>query len=186
MNGMPITMLNGLGCMQCGGSCSLGAVADYDQITIGGKTYTVNQIIDKTVVAGKDVTLYSNPSGKGSVVGTVKSGQPIGIVYSYIKPSNATSDGRSWLMFETTYNKFFYVPNEAVSGTGLKEQGTKTVVQEIKEEEAERLRKEDPAGYYLKKYALPALLIIGLIVIVGGIAKEGTKAYIEKKSSTKQ
>ena len=184
---MTITMLSGLGCHctpahQVNG---LGATTDYDKITVGGKTYTANQLVDKTVIAAKDTKLYSNSSGTGAVVGVVKAGQPIGVVYSYIKPNQGSSDGRSWLMFESsTYNKFYYVPNEAASSSGLKEQGTKTLDQEVKEEEEKKEKDENPVGFYLKKYGLPALLIIGGIVIVGGIAKEAVKAKLTPHATT--
>lgn len=183
---MPITMLNGLGCSSCGGSCGttlrgLGAVTDYDQITIGGKVYTVNQIIGKTVTAAKETKAYSNNKGAGAVVASIKAGQPIGVVYSYARPEQA--DGRSWLMFESNLGKIYWVPNEAVSGSGLKEQGTKTVAEEIKEEKAQKERQEDPISYYIKKFGLPALLIVGAIVIANGVAKESVKAAITKPST---
>lgn len=171
-------MLNGLGCAQCGGTC-LGAVTDYDQITIGGKVYTVNQIIGKTVTAAKETKAYSNNKGAGTVVATIKAGQPIGIVYSYARPDQA--DGRSWLMFESG-TKVYWVPNEAVSASGLKEQGTKTVVEEIKEEKAKKEREEDPLSYYIKKFGVPALLIAGAIVIANTMAREGVKKVLDKKS----
>lgn len=178
MNTMPINMLNGLGCDTCGGTC-LGAVTDYDQITIGGKVYTVNQIIGKTVTAGKETKVYSHNKGGGTVLATIKSGQPIGIVYSYARPEQA--DGRSWLMFESNTGKIYWVPNEAVAATGLKEQGTKTVVEEIKEEQDKKQREEDPISYYVKKFGIPAILIIGAIIIVNGAAKETVKGVISKK-----
>jgi hypothetical protein len=178
MQTMPITMLDGFGCNQCGGTC-LGAVTDYDQITIGGKVYTVNQIIGKTVTAGRDTKVYSNNKGAGAVLATIKSGQPIGIVYSYARPEQA--DGRSWLMFESNTGKIYWVPNEAVAATGLKEQGTKTVTEEIKEEQEKKAREEDPLGYYLKKYGLPAILIIAAAFIIKGAAQEGVKAVVNKK-----
>lgn len=173
----------GMGCPSR--SCShlaLGAVSNYETITVGGKTYTANQLLDKTVIAGKDTKLYSNASGSGTVVGIVKAGQPIGKVFSYLRPDQA--DGRSWLMFETsTYNKFYFVPNEAASSTGLQEQGTKTVDQEVKEEE-ERLQKEnDPLLYYLKKIAVPAVLILGGIVLASTVGKETVRGLFNKKSS---
>ena len=131
-------MLSGLGCASCGNTCGgarpLGDVVNYDIIKIGGKDYTTNQLLDKTVIAARDTKTYSNAKGINQV-GLVKAGQPIGKVFSYIKASSPASDGRAWLMFETSYNKYIYVPDESVSGTGLKEQGTKTVDQEVKEEE---------------------------------------------------
>lgn len=188
MNTIPVTMLNGLGCA-CNnkpvmGFRGFGAVSDYDTITIGGKTYTVNQLIDKTIIAAKETKLYSNPSGKGTVVGTVKAGQPIGKVYSYIKPNNTTSDGRSWLMFDSsTYNKSYYVPNEAASGAGLKEQGTKTVTEELKDEADKKLKDESPLEYYIKKYAGKIILIGGAIYIGSIIVKESFKAATKKKET---
>jgi hypothetical protein len=177
--------MNGLGCPECGGKCSmngLGAVADYDKITVGGATYTANQLIGKTVVAKKETKLYSNPKGAGTVLGTVKTGQPFGIVYSYLRPEQ--TDGRTWLMFDNGKTSFF-VPNEAVASTGLKEQGTKTVTQEVKEEEAKKEREEDPLSYYIKKFGVPAILIIGAIVILNTAAREGVKSVLNKKSSSK-
>lgn len=182
LSGMPITMLNGLGCPDCGGTCKpLGSVIDYDVIRIGGGNYTANQIVDKTIVANRETKLYSNASGKGTVVGVVKIGQPIGKVYSYLKPSNKSTDGRGWLMFESSYNKAFYVPNENVANTGLKEQGTLTLTEEKKVEDDAKLKDESPMEYYIKKYALKGVLIIGAIIIVGGLVKESAGKLIDKK-----
>lgn len=182
---MPVTMLDGLGCGQdMGCACqkngfNLGEVKDYDLITIGGKTYSANQIIGKTVTAARETKVYSNAKGT-RVVGTVKAGQVIGKVSSYILASSPNSDGRSWLMFDDGVN-FTFVPNEAVSGSALKDQGTKTVAEEVKEEEEKKAREDDPWGYYIKKYGLPALLIIGAVIIANGVAKESVKAVIQKK-----
>jgi len=153
----------------------LAAVSDYDQIKISGKTYTVNQILDKNLFASVDTKLYKGDFK--TVVGTVKAGQPIGIVYSYLRPDQA--DGRSWLMFETSYLKFFFVPNEVASGTGLKDQGTLTVSEEIKQEQLEQQKESDPVGYYLKKYGLPVLLIGGGIFLAATFGK----AFITGKLS---
>jgi hypothetical protein len=170
--------LMGLGC----GCQQLGAVIDYDQIKIGGKTYTVNQIIGKTLIASVDTKVYSGTKGTPAVVGTVKTGQPLGIVWSYLRPEQ--TDGRSWLMFESSYvpgtaAKVYYAPNEAASGTGLKEQGALTVKDEIKKEQEEALRRNDPVGYYLKKYGLPVLLIGGGIYLAATYGK----AFIGAKLS---
>jgi hypothetical protein len=209
--GLPIQMLNGIngmqdlhlqpdgtygiGCADCGGACTeqnigirgllgFGAVSDYDKITVGGNTYTANQLLDKTVIAAKDTKVYSNASGKGTLVATIKAGQPIGKVYSYLKPDSKNTDGRGWLMFEGAYNKPYYAPNEAVSSTGLKDQGTLTVTQELKKEEDAKLKDDSPFEYYLKKYGLTALLVVGGIVVVSGVAKEFIKGSFTKKESS--
>ncbi|WKZ60801.1 MAG: hypothetical protein QY309_04805 [Cyclobacteriaceae bacterium] len=178
MNAFALSGFSGLGC-----DCQqLGSVLAYDQIKIGGKTYSVNQIIGKTITASVDTKLYSGPRGTPSVVGTVKAGQPIGIVYSYLRPEQA--DGRSWLMFESSYTpgtapKVYYVPNEAASGSGLKDQGAITVAQEVKKEQEEEARRTDPVGYYLKKYGLPVLLIGGGIYLAATYGK----SFIQGKLS---
>lgn len=179
---MKNTALYGLGCECQKVNNAFGAVSDYDQIQIGGKTYTVNQIIGKTLIAAKDTKLYSGVKGTPSVIGTVKAGQPIGVVFSYITPDKA--DGRSWLMFESSYvpgtaAKVYYAPNEVASGSGLTEQGTLTLEQERKKEEEERQKQNDPVGYYLKKYGLPVLLIGGGIYLAATYGK----AFIQGKLS---
>jgi hypothetical protein len=191
MKGMPITMLNGFGCAQCGGTCNkpavmglrgLGAVADYDQIKIGGRTYTVNQLIGKSVRAYKDTPVYSGNKGTPKVVGTVKNGEIIGVVASYARPEQA--NGKSWLMFEKGYNVVYWVPNEAVTDAGLDQQGTKTVTDELKAEADKKLKDESPIEYYIKKYALKVGLAIGVVIIVNSLVKEGVRAAASKKSTT--
>lgn len=189
---MPITMLSGLGC-----GCQaqqkehlrglnkfrgMSGVNDYDIITIGGKQYTVNQILDKTVVASRDIKTYSRPGG--TELGVVKAGQPIGKVFSYIRSTSAGTGGRPWLMFETTYNNYFYVPDDAVSGSGIKEQGGKTVEEEIQEEEDQKLKESSPMEYYFKKFAPKVLL--GVVVVAGTIilVKEVSKGVVTKAIAT--
>ncbi len=187
MEKMPITMLNGLGCASCGGTCGqksmmglrglrglrgFGAVADYDVIRIGGGSYSVNQIIGKTIFANKQTTLYSNPSGGGRVVGTIKAGQPIGVVFSYIKPTDKTSDGRAWLQFDNSYLNSFFIPDENASSAGLKDQGTMTVSEEVKAEADAKLKEDSPMEYYIKKYGTKALLIVGGLIVAVSLGKE--------------
>lgn len=160
----------------------LGSVTDFDQIKIGGATYTVNQIIGKTLIAKVDTKVYSGTRGTPTVVGVVKAGQPLGIVWSYLRPEQA--DGRSWLMFESSYTpgtaaKVYYAPNEAASGSGLKDQGTLTVAQEIKKEQEEEMRRNSPVEYYLRKYGFKVLLIGGGIYV----AVQLGKAFIQGKLS---
>jgi hypothetical protein len=164
------------------GICGFGAVANYDVIRIGGVNYSANQILDKTIIAKTDTKLYSNTSGKGSVVGVVKAGQPIGKVYSYLKPSNSSTDGRGWLMFDSsTYLKSYYVPDEAVSTTGLKDQGTLTLSEEVKAEQDAKLKQDSPMEYYIKKYGTKAVLIIGGIIVAVSLGKELIKDSVTRR-----
>lgn len=166
--------LNGFGC-----SCAptLKGVADYDQITIGGKAYSANQILDKTITAARDTKYYTGPGFANSkLMGTIKAGQPIGVVFSYLKPSQ-TGDGRGWLQIETTYNKYFFVPNEAVAPKPLQDQGALTVAEETKIEQEAAQRENEPILYYFKKIGVPVLLTAAGIYIAVQIGK----AVIEKK-----
>lgn len=162
----------------------LNGVNDYDQIKVGGKTYTVNQIIDKTITAATATKLYSGPRSNATVVGTVKAGQQIGVVFSYIRPDQA--DGKSWLMFESSYTpgtaaKVYYVPNEVASGSGLKEQGTLTVDEEMKKEQEELEKQNEPVTYYFKKIGIPVLLIVGGILVVKSVAPQLIDKIIPSK-----
>jgi len=156
------------------GFVQLGAVTDYDVITIGGKQYSANQVLDKSITASRDTKTYSRPAG--TVLGTIKAGQVIGNVFSYIKPTQA-ADGRGWLMFESSYNKYFYIPDEATSPKLLDQQGAKTVTQEIKEEQDAKAKEDDPISYYAKKLVLPGVLIVAGIYAVVQLGKTA----IEKK-----
>lgn len=192
-----------LGCPNCGGTCQalrglgcacsqgMGAVVDYDIVTIGGKQYTVNQILDKTIIANRDVVLYPslfNDTGKF----TVKAGQTIGKAFSYLLPSNKSNPtGKVVIIFERAYNVNYYLKDDnAISTQALKDQGALTLKQEA-EAEADRVKREaDPLGYYLEKYALKALLIGGVIYLAATYGKEFLRQKMamngtpDKKEST--
>ena len=158
---------------------ALAGVNDYDIIIIGGKQFSANQLVDKNVVASKDVTLYPslyNDAGKF----TVKAGQSIGRVFSYLRPDNKSNPtGKVVLQFETTYNKFFWLKDDrAVSQQALTDQGVKTVQQEVKEEAEKAAKDADPVGYYLKKFGLPVLAIGSAVYLAATYGK----AYIMKKA----
>jgi hypothetical protein len=160
-----------------------GAVSDYDIIKIGGNNYSANQIIDKTVTAKNATKVYSNTSGKGTVIRTVQAGQPIGRVYSYLKPTDSATDGRGWLMFDIYSGKFGYVPDESVNTTDLKDQGVKTVSQEVKEEADQKMKDDSPTEYYLKKDGTKAVFIGGGIILAAVLGKEAIRALITKKAT---
>lgn len=186
-DGSYATKPNCLGCAGgCAGSCykqvKLGAVADYDIITVGGVKYTANQVLDKTVYAQRDTPIYVKGNFTKPAY-TIKAGQPIGKVYSYLKPSDLTG-GRSALMFYTSNNNAYYAFNEDVSSSSLKDQGALTLKEEVRLEEEERLKNENPTEYYIKKYGFKALLIIGGVVLAATFGKEAIKSMINKKSTT--
>jgi hypothetical protein len=167
----------GLGSINCIKHNSLGAVADYDRITIGGSVYTVNQIIDKVITANSDLTAYSSPGG--TVLFKIAKGQPIGKVYSYIRPDQA-KDGRAWLMFEKTYNNFYYVPADNTSSSALSEQGALTVAEELAAEKERKEKENEPVTYYFKKLVVPVLVGGGVVVLASSIGKEYVKGKLSQ------
>jgi hypothetical protein len=162
----------------------LGEVANYDQITIGGKQYSVNSIVGRGVslTAAKATKIYAGTHGGSKVIATIKAGQQIGSPESYVR-ADQSADGNSWLMFYGSQTSVitgqnpnasgaFFVPNESVDPSQLKNQGVLTAEQEIKKEQEEKLKADNPVLYYAKKIALPALIGVGLIVVA--------KAYVSR------
>lgn len=178
---MPITMLNGFSGRTLGCPCQLGAVSDYDVITIGGQKYSANQIVDKQIIASRDVVLYPSLH-KDDGKFTVKAGQAIGTAFSYLLPSSANNPtGKVALMFERGYNNFYWLKDDsAVSQAALKDQGTLTLKEEIKKENEALEKEADPIGYYLKKYGLPVLLIGGGIYLAATYGKAFITAKLSK------
>jgi hypothetical protein len=175
-------MRRSLGCACQQKITPLMGVADYDQITIGGQRYSANQVLDKTIVASRNVTLYPSLfSDNGKF--TVNAGQNIGKVFSYLLASSANNPtGKVVLQFERGYNQYFWLKDDnAISQAALKDQGIKTVKQETEEEAAAEKRANDPISYYIEKYGLKALLIAGSIYLAATYGKE----FLKNKISTK-
>jgi len=173
--------LSGLGC-NCEKleSMGLGAVTDFDIITIGGKQYSANSILDSQLNANRDVKLFRGADFT-TPYATIKAGQPIGKVYSYIKANSTTGQraGGPLLEFLDTSQRSYYVKDDkAIDQSFLKAQGVETVQEELKKEQEEKERAADPVGHYIKKYGLWALLIVGGIYAVTQFGKEAIKAKL--------
>lgn len=156
------------------GSFKLGALVNYDILTVGGEQYSANQLLDKNIVAKTDVMLYPSlfkDDGKF----LVKKGQSIGKAFSYLTPTSKNNPtGRVVLQFERsvngTYQYFWLKDDKAVSTSALASQGTKTVDQEVQEEKDKAEKENDPIVYYAKKIGLPVLMwgagiYVGVVVI---------------------
>lgn len=154
----------------------LGAVSDYDIITIGGNQFSVNQIIDKTLIAQGDVKVYTGAYDNAPVKYITKAGNPLGKVYSYLNPNpnigNGIARSDSWLELQTGTNTFVFVRNESsLNTTALIDQGSLTVSQEVKQEQDAATKDADPIAYYFKKLAMPVLIGGGLIYAVVQLGK---------------
>ncbi|GHM98803.1 hypothetical protein WSM22_02930 [Cytophagales bacterium WSM2-2] len=155
-------------------------ITNYDLITVGGKQYSANQIVGKSLTAEGTVNGYLTTDFTKPFM-TFKKGQIIGTVYSYINAGQATAQraGSPLLMFftDSSMTRAYYVKDDsAISQQALKDQGTLTVSDENKIVQDEQEKANDPIMYYLKKVGVPVLLIGGGIYLLAQLGK----AYISK------
>lgn len=135
--------------------------------------YRYKDLIDKTLFAKKETKLYRNAANDAKPYATVKAGNAIGVLYSWVgSKSNREID---WLMFYDANNKPYYVPMIAntLDEASLKQQGVKTVEELTKEKQDKEKKEAGAVSYYIEKY-VPYLL--GAIIIVPVL-----KSIIDKK-----
>lgn len=122
-------------------------------------TYSISQLIGKSVYAKEKLPLYKTTSS-AKPFEYVMAGDFIGVVDSWI-----SKDGKLWFLFKSNTGQYV-VPYIAYSFDikSLKEQGAKTVEQERKEKEEKELKNASPIEYYLRKYGIWA---VGAIVAAG-------------------
>lgn len=130
-------------------------------------TYNAAQVIGKTLYAFQDINLKREPSDSGNTVFTVKQGQPVGIVYSYLMPK----EGRSNLywVFKDANGREYYAEHKtglfdfkALQGQGAKD--TETIIKEQQEA-------AQPAREFWSNKALQ----LGALVLVAYLLKEPIK-----------
>lgn len=137
-----------------------------------GDVYSVAEVIDKTLIAAKDVPVYDYPGKTGKVIGTTKKGYPVGVVYAWIQES-PQEGGRIWWMFwpASNYDNYFYTPHEAnaFDVDALRQQGVLNVEERKDAEDDANKEWYERLGEKALEYAIPIALIIGL----GGPAIRG-------------
>lgn len=135
---------------------------------------SVNQVIGKTLFAAKNVQAFSAAKPeKQYFLYTIKKGEPVGVVYSYVQDSK----GVIWWMFYDKNNKSFYVIHtpDSFSLSALKEQGTKT------EKEIQDEKDDEDKPWYEKilsdagSFATKAAIGVGAFLIIRDVIKNKTK-----------
>ena len=135
-------------------------------------TYSADQIIGKSLVAKKSVELKRLPQDSAPSIYTVKPGQTVGVVYSYLLPK----EGRStlyWQFIDANGRYFYAAHKEGIFDIdSIKTQGGKSTEEKLKEEE-ERINKEEmgPFAYYLQKWGGKILIGVGLLVALNIVIK---------------
>lgn len=137
-----------------------------------GDMYSVAEVIDKTLVAAKDVPVYDYPGSSGKVIGTTKKGYPVGVVYAWIQET-PQEGGKVWWMFwpASNYDNYFYAVHDkdAFDVDALRQQGVLNV-QERKEAENDKNKE-----WYerLAEITLKAIVPVALVIGLGGPAIKG-------------
>lgn len=73
-------------------------------------TYSVQDVIGKTLYAKKTIQLYDQPYDNAQVIREVPAGEIVGIVYSYLEPS----EDRTQLYWQFQSSTGFYYATHAV------------------------------------------------------------------------
>lgn len=128
-------------------------------------TISATQIIGKQLLAKKKVAIYRLPDDNQKPVFYVEAGNPIGVVYSYLKLDATKNRKFLYWQFMDSNNKPYYVRHEQNSFDlgALKEQGVKTVKQETAENQDKNFE------YYFSEYAKPVLIGIAVTIIASKV-----------------
>jgi hypothetical protein len=131
--------------------------------------FSADQVIGKTLVAQKRINVRTLPETTATVLFITEPGQTVGTVYSYVQRS-----GKVWWQIELSDKKSGWCQHNQgwYSLRALKQQGAKTVSEQVKEKEEKEKSLTDkfgdffaPTGTFLK-YAIPiGAFIIGFILI---------------------
>lgn len=131
--------------------------------------YSAGDVVDKTLVAAMDVPIYSSPGDHQKPIGTVKKGQPVGIVYGWLDPDPAKDRSVLWWIFWPRGNStaYYYAPHktEYYSLQALIDQGVLT------DKEKQAQKDEENKSWY-EKLADKAIPVI-LISVLGAAAIHG-------------
>jgi hypothetical protein len=124
-----------------------------------GEAYDAGYVIGKTLTAKKDIQVYSSPidSANNKPMYVVKSGYPVGVVWSYLQP-NGTDRSSLWWMFENDpLNKFkyYYVKHDpnGFNLTLLKQQMQRDGIKDVATQATEALEKDLTTEQKIVKYA---------------------------------
>jgi len=137
-------------------------------------TFSADQIVGKSLIAKKTVTVYDLPfyAPGAKVITQVRPGQTLGVVFSYVggtpgKPLN-------W-EFKGNAGKMYYVPH--VTGyfdvNALRDQGAQTSAEIKQQQEEEQMSTGDKLTDYLKKS--------GNVVLYGGLAILALSVFLKNR-----
>jgi hypothetical protein len=164
VNGVPIVPLVVVGGLGLATYLLLKKFGIVSGIGEAADTYSVNQIIGKTLITKKRIGYYRNPGDHQTPVGYIDTGQPVGVVVSWLD-ANPTQDRQGlWWMFYDTWGNPYYTPHQVglYDISSLQQQGVLT---------DEQLAEQDQSALQqnIDKY-LPWVLGGAVVVVLGGAA----------------
>lgn len=132
---------------------------------MAGNLYDPQQVVDKTLTAIKDLPVYDTYPRTGVVpkqIGTVKAGNPAGIVYSYLNPD--ATQGRNelwWMFYPVGSGPYYFMPHHVgdFDVSALNQQGVISVQDQITQQQ------EADKPWYMQ--IVDKIIPIGLTAIVG-------------------
>lgn len=139
-------------------------------------TFNADDITGKSLIAKAAVNAYKSPSSISPLYASFKTGQTIGVVYSWINKG-----GKLFWMFYDSKNSPYYVEHSEgkFSITALVDQGTKTTKQKTQE----KIESEKSLGDKLGENLLSFTGIVKWVLIAAIVAfllYEGYKAGMLK------
>lgn len=127
--------------------------------------FSADEIINKTLIAAKDVPIFRYGSDTAPQIGIVKAGQPVGVVYSWLDPAPEQGRAGLWWVFYQSNNQYYYTPHVEgnFSISALQEQGAVSTEEKIRrQQEQEKLNNMSLPEQILYKYgwwlAVPVIL----------------------------
>lgn len=139
--------------------------------------YDAWEIVDKTLVAAQEVNIFDGAPRAGytpTKIGTVKAGNPVGVVYSYLEADLAQNRQTLWWMFHPTaeWRKPYYAPHASglYDVDALRQQGVLSLT--------EQAQKEADANKPWYERILGQVLPVAAVVVIGAAFIRG---YMSRK-----
>lgn len=142
-----------------------------------GTDYNAGDIVNKTLFALRPVPVYRSASDSAQPFGNVATGQPVGVVYSWLSPAPAVDRSGLWWAFYDGYGIPYYVPHEmgAFDVRSLRQQGVISVAEKVEQEKEDELNNTLPwYDNLIRKY--------GKLVVFTVIGAAAVKGYFSRKT----
>lgn len=125
-------------------------------------TYSADQIVGKTLIAKKNVSIYREPSKSAKVIYVAKPGITVGTVYSWVN-----GQGGLWWQYIDQNGVAYYTFHEPgmYDVAALNAQGTTS----LETQQEQQAAADNPVNYYLNKFLKPALFIFGGYYVIRAV-----------------